>query len=92
MDDEKKVTVIRDWDDASKWFVELIDQAHNSVRRWFIAWLITLISLIGTNMAWLYVFQSYEYVSQDGEGVNNANSGTQGDLTIGTESKAEEER
>lgn len=90
--DDKQKPGITDWSGTEKWLTELIQQAKDNARRWFIAWLITLLALIGTNVAWLYVFQSYEYVSQDGEGVNNANSGTQGDLTIGTESKAEEER
>ena len=90
--DKEKVTEIKGWEDAGKWLVELIEQTRANARRWFIAWIITLIALVGTNMAWLYVFQSYEYVSQDGEGVNNANSGTQGDLNIGAEGKAQEER
>ena len=90
--DKEKVTEIKGWEDAGKWLVELIEQTRTNAKRWFVAWIITLIALVGTNMAWLYVFQSYEYVSQDGEGVNNANSGTQGDLNIGAESKAQEER
>ena len=90
--EEKKETQIKEWSDAGIWLVELVEQTRVNARRWFLAWIITLAALIGTNMAWLYVFQSYEYVSQDGEGVNNANSGTQGDLNIGTEGKAEEER
>lgn len=69
------------------WLAELVEQAKTNAKRWFLAWLITLIALIGTNMAWLYVFQSYDYVSQDGDGVNNANSGTQGDINIGTGSE-----
>ena len=90
--DKEKVTEIKGWEDAGKWLVELIEQTRTNAKRWFVAWIITLIALVGTNMAWLYVFQSYEYVSQDGEGVNNANSSTQGDLNIGAESKAQEER
>lgn len=30
---------------------------------------------------WKDLFSSYDYVSQDGEGINNINSGTQGDLS-----------
>lgn len=90
--DEQNVTETKDWSGAEKWLAELVHQARTNAKRWFLAWVITLIALIGTNMAWLYVFQSYEYVSQDGEGVNNANSGTQGDLNIGTEGKTEEKR
>lgn len=90
--DKEKVTEIKGWEDAGKWLVELIEQTRANARRWFIAWIITLIALVGTNMAWLYVFQSYDYITQDGEGVNNANTGTQGDINIGTESQSEEER
>ena len=50
--------------------------------------MITLIALVGITMAWLYVFQSYDYITQDGEGVNNANTGTQGDVNVGTDSQS----
>lgn len=30
---------------------------------------------------WRELFSSYDYMSQDGEGVNNINMGTQGDVT-----------
>lgn len=33
------------------------------------------------NEKWIDLFQSYDYMSQDGEGVNNINMGTQGDVT-----------
>lgn len=89
--EEKKLPEITDWSGKEKWLAELIQQAKDNAKRWFIAWAITLIALIGTNMAWLYVFQSYDYVSQNGEGVNNVNSGTQGDLNIEPESKVEKE-
>lgn len=32
------------------------------------------------NEKWIDLFQSYDYMSQDGEGVNNINMGTQGDV------------
>lgn len=32
------------------------------------------------NERWMELFSSYDYVSQDGEGINNVNTGTQGDL------------
>jgi len=40
---------------------------------------------------WRELFGSYDYVSQDGEGFNNVNTGTQGDLNNGSESKETEE-
>lgn len=51
-----------------------------------------IILLVGTNMAWLYVFQSYDYVSQDGEGQNYYNHEVGGDVFNGAEGKSEEER
>lgn len=32
------------------------------------------------NERWIALFESYDYMSQDGEGVNNINTGTQGDI------------
>lgn len=33
------------------------------------------------NKRWIELFSSYDYVSQDGEGLNNINTGSQGDLS-----------
>lgn len=75
--EDKKPT----WEGLEKFFaVEVIEQSKRSAKRWFIAWLITLAALIGTNMAWLYVMNSYEYVYQDGEGQNNYNHNIDGDV------------
>lgn len=80
--DEKK----KDWSELEDFFAtQVIEQAKTSAKRWFIAWLITLMALIGTNAYWIYVFNSYEYVSQDGSGVNTINTGEQEDMNIGTE-------
>ena len=51
------------------------------------AWLITFTALVGTNVAWIYVRQSYEYVSQDGEGINSINTGHQEGIEYGTDSE-----
>ena len=32
------------------------------------------------NEKWIELFESYDYMSQDGEGVNNINMGAQGDI------------
>lgn len=78
MDKENKVS----WDNLEQFFaVEVIEQSKRNAKRWFVAWLVTLAALIGTNAAWIYVAQSYEYISQDGSGQNNINTGTQGDIT-----------
>lgn len=49
-----------------------------------------IILLVGTNMAWLYVFQSYDYVTQDGEGYNYYNHEVEGDVFNGAENQSEE--
>lgn len=35
---------------------EVIAQAKRITRRWFIAWVITLVALIVTNIIWMYMF------------------------------------
>ena len=42
---------------------DVTEQAKRNAMRWFFVWLITFAALIGTNAAWIYTFQSYEYVS-----------------------------
>ena len=75
--DEKKTN----WETIEKYFAtEVIEQSKKGVRRWFIAWAITFAALIFTNAAWIYVFNSYEYVYQDGSGQNNYNNNIDGDV------------
>lgn len=52
--------------------------------------ILLIVLLVGTNMAWLYVFQSYDYVSQDGEGQNYFNSHVKGSVYNGSEGQDEE--
>lgn len=78
--EEKKTS----WSDAEKFVSELIQDIQRQAKRWFIAFLVTLVALIGTNIYWIYVFNSYEYVSQDGEGYNYYNSDVEGDINNGT--------
>lgn len=40
---------------------------------------------------WRKLFSDYDFISQDGEGINNANYGEQGDLLNGTTTEVEEE-
>lgn len=79
------------WSDAGKFVSELIQDAQRQSKRWFIAFVVTLIALVGTNIYWIYQWNSYDYVSQDGEGYNYYNSDIEGDITNGTENQAEEE-
>ena len=65
----------------------VIEQGKQAAKLWFIAWVITFVALIGTNLYWINQYSSYDYVSQDGEGINNINTGDQGDLKNGTESQ-----
>ena len=47
--------------------------------------LVLLIAFVLTNTLWIYYFNQYDYeiVEQSGEGVNNYNSTTRGDLSNG---------
>lgn len=65
----------------------VIEQGRQAAKLWFIAWVITFAALIGTNLYWIKQYNSYDYVSQDGEGINNINTGDQGDLENGAESQ-----
>lgn len=64
----------------------------NQIKTMWIVIILLIILLVGTNMAWLYVFQSYDYVSQDGEGYNYYNHEVGGDVYNGAESKDKKER
>lgn len=50
----------------------------------FIVMGLVIIHQINTNQhnneKWIELFNSYDYMSQDGEGINNINTGTQGDI------------
>lgn len=71
------------WNDANKVVSELVQDVQRQSKRWFFAFLITLAALVGTNAAWIYVFNSYEYVYQDGEGENYYNNEIGGDVDNG---------
>lgn len=79
--EEKQTT----WRDAVKFVSELISDARAQAKRWFIAFLVTLAALFGTNLYWIYQWNSYDYVSQDGDGYNYYNSDVDGDIDNGAE-------
>lgn len=95
--DEKKLEDVQNWNDAERMIAQklvesndslarsVVEQSKAATRKWFIAFLVTLAALVATNTAWLYVWQSYEYVSQDGTGLNTINTGTQENIDYGTE-------
>ena len=66
----------KQWKDLEEYFAtEVIEQSKRTAKRWFAIWL---------NTVWIYVFNSYEYVQQDGSGVNNYHTDIDGDLKNGT--------
>ena len=73
MDENKKT-----WSDAEKLVSELISDARAQAKRWFIAFLVTLAALFGTNIYWIYQWNSYDYV-------NYYNSDVEGDIDNGAE-------
>lgn len=60
--------------------MEVLEQAKRNTKMWFVTWILTMAALIGTNAYWIYTFNSYEYVYQDGTGQNNYNSNIGGDV------------
>lgn len=50
-----------------------------------------IIAFYANDEKWRELFSSYDYVSQDGEGINSINTGEQGDLNNGTTSEDSEE-
>lgn len=84
--EEKKMT----WSDAEKLVSELITDTRAQAKRWFIAFIVTLTALVGTNIYWIYQWNSYDYVSQDGYGYNYYNSDVEGDIANGAENQTEE--
>lgn len=71
-------------------------RSERVIKRLVIALIVSIVLAFATNIAWLYVWMQYDTISyaQDGDGINNVNLGTQGDVLNGTESESapEEER
>lgn len=66
---------------------------ERQIKRVWIALIIAIVSLLLTNIAWLYYESQFETISytQDGEGLNNINTGTQGDV-YGSDSEDKTEK
>ena len=79
--EEKKTT----WEDSEKLVSEVFRDNQRQAKRWFIAFLVTLAALFGTNLYWIYQWSSYDYVSQDGDGYNYYNSDVEGDVDNGAD-------
>lgn len=67
-------------DTNNSFAMEVLEQAKRNTKMWFATWVLTMAALIGTNIYWIYTFNSYEYVYQDGTGQNNYNSNIGGDV------------
>jgi hypothetical protein len=77
--------------DGENMALELLKEVKLQSKRWFLAFVITLVLLFASNISWLYVFQSYDYVSQDGEGYNYYNNEVEGGVVNGSENTFQEE-
>ena len=86
MDENKK-----GWESAEALVSELVRDMKNQSKGWFIAFLVTLLALVGTNLYWIYQWNSYDYVSQDGEGYNYYNADVEGDIVNGAADSQKEE-
>lgn len=87
MDEIKKTG----WESAEALVSELVRDMKNQSKRWFIAFLVTLLALMGTNFYWIYQWNSYDYVSQGGEGYNYYNADVEGDIVNGAADSQKEE-
>lgn len=62
-------------------------RSERHIKRLIIALIITIILMFVSNALWLWAWCQYDYTSeqisysQDGEGLNSINTGTQGDVT-----------
>lgn len=62
-------------------------RSERHIKRLIIALVISIILMFTSNALWLYAWCQYDYTSeevtysQDGEGLNNINTGTQGDVS-----------
>lgn len=69
---------------------------ERTVKRLLIMLLISILLIVGSNMAWLYVFNQYDFSSEsytvesDDEGISNIlNAGNDGEINNGIESTDE---
>ena len=76
-------------------FESSMARAERQTKRLTIALVITVILMIASNLAWLYMWNSYEYVGESSisvEGEGNANYiGNDGDITNGESNSEKDE-
>lgn len=75
---------------------ELMQVKHErTLKRLIFALIISIVLIFASNAAWLYAWMQYDYIAedvtsevnyvQDGRGINNINTGNQGDVVNGSE-------
>lgn len=71
---------------------------ERTVKRLLTALLITILLMVGTNMAWLYVFNQYDFTTDtitvensDAGNANYLDSGIEGAINNGIQDRSEEE-
>ena len=64
-------------------------RAEKTIKRLTIISILSIVLMFVSNFAWMYQWTQFDMVSytQDGEGLNNVNVGTQGDVLHEPESK-----
>jgi hypothetical protein len=74
--------------------MELLKELKKQIQRWMIAFFCVLGLWAATIFGFIYYLDQFETVSytQDGDGYNNVNTGTQENMFNGTESKDTEEK
>ena len=60
----------------------IVSRQERTIKRLVIALIITITLMFVTNCIWIYYEMQFETVTynQDGKGINNVNTGTQGDV------------
>ena len=74
---------------------EILNHLIVQNKRMFIAFMITLFMLFASNLAWLWVFQSYDYSSYQAESNDGGNAniiGNDGDINNGESGIKEEDK
>ena len=74
------------------WAMEAMQQAQQNAKKWYRTAIVLFAGFLVTNAIWIYVFQSYDYISQDGTGINSYKTEIGGDVFNGTENPREEKR
>ena len=76
-------------------FESTMARAERQQKRLVIALIVAVVMIVASNIAWLYVWNSYEYVGESSvsvEGEGNANFiGNDGDITNGENNSQENE-